>query len=203
MDFEILAKSLIEQYGLISIFLIVMLEYANFPLPSEVVLPFIGIMVSKGNIDFGLALTISIIGGIVGSTINYLLGLYFGKPILKYMMKKYPKTRYSIKSSMWWMNKYGKISVMLARVVPVARTIISIPAGINKMNINIFVLYSTIGISLWNTVLIFLGYILGDNLSNIAYLIKNYSLIVGIVLVSVIVIIYSKKRKKIDTSCRK
>lgn len=203
MDFEILAKSLIEQYGLISIFLIVMLEYANFPLPSEVVLPFIGIMVSKGNIDFGLALTISIIGGIVGSTINYLLGLYFGKPILKYMMKKYPKTRYSIKSSMWWMNKYGKISVMLARVVPVARTIISIPAGINKMNINIFVLYSTIGISLWNTVLIFLGYILGDNLSNIAYLIKNYSLIVGIVLASVIVIIYSKKRKKIDTSFRK
>lgn len=203
MEFEILAKSLIEQYGLISIFLIVMLEYANFPLPSEVVLPFIGIMVSKGNIDFGLALTISIIGGIVGSTINYLLGLYFGKPILKYMMKKYPKTRYSIKSSMWWMNKYGKISVVLARVVPVARTIISIPAGINKMNINIFVLYSTIGISLWNTVLIFLGYILGDNLPNIAYLIKNYSLIVGIVLASVIVIIYSKKRKKIDTSFRK
>ena len=203
MEFEILAKSLIEQYGLISIFLIVMLEYANFPLPSEVVLPFIGIMVSKGNIDFGLALTISIIGGIVGSTINYLLGLYFGKPILKYMMKKYPKTRYSIKSYMWWMNKYGKISVMLARVIPVARTIISIPAGINKMNINIFVLYSTIGISLWNTILIFLGYILGDNLSNIAYLIKNYSLIVGIVLVSVIVIIYSKKRKKIGTSCRK
>lgn len=203
MEFEILAKSLIEQYGLISIFLIVMLEYANFPLPSEVVLPFIGIMVSKGNIDFGLALTISIIGGIVGSTINYLLGLYFGKPILKYMMKKYPKTRYSIKSSMGWMNKYGKISVMLARGIPVARTIISIPAGINKMNINIFVLYSTIGISLWNTILIFLGYILGDNLSNIAYLIKNYSLIVGIVLVSVIVIIYSKKRKKIGTSCRK
>lgn len=203
MEFEILAKSLIEQYGLISIFLIVMLEYANFPLPSEVVLPFIGIMVSKGNIDFGLALIISIIGGIVGSTINYLLGLYFGKPILKYMMKKYPKTRYSIKSSMWWMNKYGKISVMLARVIPVARTIISIPAGINKMNINIFVLYSTIGISLWNTILIFLGYILGDNLSNIAYLIKNYSLIVGIVLVSAIVIIYSKKRKNIGTSCRK
>ena len=119
MEFEILAKSLIEQYGLISIFLIVMLENtANFPLPSEVVLPFIGIMVSKGNIDFGLALTISIIGGIVGSTINYLLGLYFGKPILKYMMKKYPKQEYSIKSSMWWMNKYGKISVMLARVIP-------------------------------------------------------------------------------------
>ena len=89
MDFNIIAKDLIQQYGLISIFLVVLLEYANFPLPSEVVLPFIGIMVAGGNINFILALIVSIIGGIVGSIINYLLGLYFGKPILKYMVKKY------------------------------------------------------------------------------------------------------------------
>ena len=141
MNFDILAKNLIEQYGLISIFLVVMLEYANFPLPSEVVLPFIGIMVAKGNVNFALALLVSIIGGVIGSITNYLLGLYFGKPIFKYMIRKFPNTRSSIKTSMWWMNKYGKLSVMLTRVVPVARTIISIPAGINKMNINIFVLY--------------------------------------------------------------
>lgn len=198
MDFNILAESLIEQYGLISIFIVVMLEYANFPLPSEVVLPFIGIMVARGNINFASALMVSVAGGIVGSITNYLLGLYFGKPLLKYMMKKYPKTQTSIRSSMWWMDKYGKISVMLARVVPVARTVISIPAGINKMNIGIFILYSTIGISIWNTILIFLGYILGDNLSLIAYMVKNYSLIVGILLAVAIVIFYSKKRKKIN-----
>lgn len=195
MDFNIIAKDLIQQYGLISIFLVVLLEYANFPLPSEVVLPFIGIMVAGGNINFILALIVSIIGGIVGSIINYLLGLYFGKPMLKYMVKKYPKIKPSIDSSVWWMNKYGKISVMLARVVPVARTVISIPAGINKMNINIFILYSTIGISLWNALLIFLGYILGDNLSQIAYILKNYSVIVAIIL-AIVVIFYIIKIKK-------
>ncbi|MEW9079273.1 DedA family protein [Terrisporobacter glycolicus] len=196
MDFNILAENLIEQYGLISIFLVVMLEYANFPLPSEIVLPFIGIMVARGNINFALALMVSVFGGIVGSITNYLIGLYFGKPLLKYMMKKYPKTQPSIRSSMWWMNKYGKISVMIARVVPVARTVISIPAGINKMNISIFILYSTIGISVWNTILIYLGYVFGDNLSLIAYMVKNYSLIVGILLVIVVVIFYRKKKEK-------
>ena len=196
MDFNILAKNLMEQYGLISIFLVIMLEYANFPLPSEIVLPFVGIMIAKGNINFVLALIISILGGIVGSITNYLLGLYFGKPLLKYIVKKYPKIQTSIKSSMWYMNKYGKMSVMLARVVPVARTVISIPAGIGKMNINIFILYSTIGISVWNTLLIFLGYILGDNLSQITYIVKNYSLIVGIVLAVVLAIFCSKKIRK-------
>ena len=195
MDFNILAENLIEQYGLISIFLVVMLEYANLPLPSEIVLPFIGIMVARGNINFALALMVSVFGGMVGSITNYLIGLYFGKPLLKYMMKKYPKTQPSIRSSMWWMNKYGKISVMIARVVPVARTVISIPAGINKMNIGMFILYSTIGISVWNTILIFLGYIFGDNLSLIAYMVKNYSLIVGTLLAIVIVIFYRKKKK--------
>ena len=192
MNFNILAQNFIEQYGLISIFLVVMLEYANFPLPSEIVLPFVGLMIAQGNINFSLAVIVSILGGIIGCITNYLIGLYFGKPVLKYMIKKYPKTQNSIKTSMWWINKYGKISVMLARVVPVARTVISIPAGIGKMNLSIFVLYSTIGISIWNMVLIYLGYILGNNLTEIVNIIKNYSLIVVLLLVAGI-LIYSKK----------
>ena len=193
MDFNIIAKELIEQYGLISTFFVVMLEYANFPLPSEVVLPFVGIMVAKGNISFASALIVSIIGGIVGSITNYLLGLYFGKPLLKYLVKKYSKMQSSIDASMWWMNKYGKISVMISRVVPIARTVISIPAGINKMNLNVFVLYSTIGIALWNSVLIFLGDIIGDNLSQIGYILKNYSLGIGAIVVIAGIVFYIKK----------
>ena len=198
MDFSIVAENLIEDYGMISIFLVVLLEYANFPLPSEVVLPFIGIMAASGNMNFALALVISVFGGIVGSITNYLLGLYFGKPILKYMSKKYPRTQPSFKASMWWMNKYGKMSVMLARMVPVARTIISIPAGINKMNINIFILYSTIGISLWNTILISLGYVLGDNLTLITKIVKDYSLVVGLLVVIAMIIFYIRKRKNVN-----
>ncbi len=196
MDFNTLVKHFIEQYGLISLFLIVMFEYANFPLPSEIVLPFLGIMIAEGNINFVLALIISILGGIVGSITNYFLGFYFGKPLLKYLIKKYPKFKKSVNSSMSYIDKYGKLSVMVARVVPLARTVISIPAGIIKMNLLSFTVYSSIGIGIWNTVLIYLGYVLGDNLHMIGYLIKNYSLMLVLLLVIGIIWYFIKRKTK-------
>lgn len=196
MDINIFIQNFIENYGLLSIFVIVMLEYANLPLPSEVVLPFVGIMVAKGNISFALAITVSVFAGIIGSITNYLIGLYFGKPIIKYLLNKFPRTKSSVKSSIWHLNKYGKLSVMLARVIPLARTAISIPAGAIKMNILTFILYSSIGIGVWNFILIYLGYILGDNLQKIAYIVKNYSIIVAILSIVIGYIYYIKKRRK-------
>ncbi|MGX4599716.1 DedA family protein [Faecalimicrobium sp. JNUCC 81] len=196
MDINILVQNFIEEYGLISIFIIVMLEYANLPLPSEVVLPFVGIMVSKGNIGFEIAVIISIIGGLVGSITNYLLGLYFGKSVIKYLLENHPKTKESIKSSTWWIKKYGKLSVMLARVVPLARTFISIPAGMTKMNIGSFLLYSSIGISIWNIVLIYLGYVLGGNLHQITHIMKNYSIIMIILMAIGIATYYMVKKNR-------
>lgn len=196
MDINNFIQNFIEQYGIISIFLIVMLEYANFPLPSEVVLPFVGIMVAKGNIDFTLSIIVSILAGVLGSITNYFIGFYFGKPIIKYLLDKYPRTKNSVKSSMWWLNKYGKLSVMFARIIPLARTFISIPAGITKMNMFIFILYSSIGIGIWNFVLIYLGYILGGNLQKISYIMKNYAIIIGLILLTICIIYYIKKIKK-------
>ncbi len=196
MDINNFIQNFIEHYGIISIFLIVMLEYANFPLPSEVVLPFVGIMVAKGNIDFTLSIVVSILAGVLGSITNYFIGFYFGKPIIKYLLDKYPRTKNSVKSSMWWLNKYGKLSVMFARIIPLARTFISIPAGITKMNMFIFILYSSIGIGIWNFVLIYLGYILGGNLQKISYIMKNYAIIIGLILLTICIIYYIKKIKK-------
>lgn len=196
MNLNVIAANFIEQYGLISIFLIVMLEYANFPLPSEIVLPLVGVMIAKGNVSFIVALVVSIIGGLVGSIINYIIGLYFGKPVLKCIANKYPKMQKSVSSSMWWLDRYGKLSVMLARVVPVARTVISIPAGMGRMKLSVFTFYSCIGIAVWNTVLIYLGYILGDNLAHITYVMKNYSLIVVLVIGIALIGYYIKRSKK-------
>lgn len=198
MDINIIIQNFIEHYGLLSIFLIIMLEYANIPLPSEVVLPFVGIMVAKGNISFISAITVSVLAGIIGSITNYLIGLYFGKPVIKYLLNKFPRTKRSVKSSTLYLNKYGKLSVMFARVIPLARTFISIPAGAIKMNIFIFILYSSIGIGVWNFILINLGYILGDNLEKITYIMKNYSIIVAILLVVMGVIYYIIKKTRRD-----
>ncbi|SCH93664.1 MULTISPECIES: DedA family protein [unclassified Romboutsia] len=201
MDINTLVINFMNQYGLISIFIIITLEYANFPLPSEVVLPLVGIMISKGDFNFLVVLIISILAGITGSITNYLIGLKFGKSLMKYLLKKYPKIKKSMNVSVWWLNKYGKVSVMISRVIPVARTFISIPAGINKMNMYSFICYSSIGIGVWNSGLIGLGYILGDNLSEIGYIMKNYSILIFILILIIIVTLFLRKDRYIKNNC--
>lgn len=196
MDLNTWIQNFIEQYGLISIFIIVMLEYANLPLPSEIVLPFVGFVVLKGNIGFLSAIMVSIVGGILGSITNYYIGYYFGTPLIKLIVKKYPKTEKSAKKSSEWLREYGKISVMITRVVPLARTFISIPAGISKMNLCIFIMYSAIGIGIWNFILISLGYFVGDNLSLIAKILKQYSVFVAITGIILVGFYLYKMRKR-------
>lgn len=195
MDLNTCIQNFIEQYGLVSIFIIVMLEYANLPLPSEIVLPFVGYVVLKGNIGFFSAIMASIVGGLLGSITNYYIGYYFGTPLIKYIVKKYPKTEKSAIKSSEWLRKYGKISVMVTRVVPLARTFISIPAGISKMNLPIFILYSAIGIGIWNFFLISLGYLVGDNLSLIIKILNQYSISVAII-GTILIGFYLYKMKK-------
>lgn len=194
MDINSIIQNIIEQYGLISIFIIIMLEYANFPLPSEVILTIVGFITAKSNMNFLSVLLVSVLGGIIGSITNYFIGLYFGKPVIKYLLEKHPKTKKSIKTSMTYLKKYDKLSVMLSRAIPLARTFISIPAGMSKMNITYFILYSSIGITFWNFILIYLGYILGDNIERVMLIMKNYSLLVFAILTLSIIIYYVKRK---------
>lgn len=196
MEVKLLIEEFIKNYGLLSVFIIVMLEYANLPLPSEIVLPVVGIFAFEYNIDFIQVLVVSVLGGILGSVINYYLGLKLGKPFIETLATKFPKTKKSIKSSYLWIKKYDKPSIMLSRLVPVARTFISIVAGVVKMNIIAFIIYSTIGISIWNLLLISAGYLLGDNLNIITVMLKKYSIIVGILVVLVMIFYYMKSKTK-------
>ncbi len=195
MTLELLIENFILDYGLFSIFLIVALEYANLPLPSEIVLPFAGIIAFEYNMNLNLVIIVSILGGIVGSLTNYYLGYRLGNPLLYKLKTKYPKTRSAIKESNKWMDKYNKASVMLSRLVPLARTFISIVAGVNKMNIYTFTIYSTIGISIWNIFLILIGYLVGDNMDTISQILSTYSkgIIILMLIGFVVLIIINKK----------
>ena len=196
MELSSLIEEFIRSYGPISIFLIVALEYANVPLPSEVILPLVGILALKFNMNLFMVILISVLGGVFGSIINYYLGYKFGNPLLYFLKSKYPKTKKAIKESYRCMTKYDKASVMLSRLVPVARTLISIVAGVTRMNVVLFTLYSAIGITVWNTFLISMGYIVGDNMDLIAKILRNYSITIAIMLAIVCVVgfvIYVKK----------
>lgn len=195
MELSVFLENFIRDYGLISIFVIVALEYANAPLPSEIVLPFAGILSLKFGMNLASVIFISILGGILGSIINYYLGYKLGNPLIDFLKRKYPKTKKSIKASYKWITKYDKISVMISRLVPLARTFISIVAGVIKMNIVVFLLYSTIGIGIWNTILIGMGYILGNNMILIENILSKYSILIGVIVA--IIFVYLIKKNKI------
>ena len=196
MDIQVLIKEFILNYGLISIFIIVALEYANFPLPSEIVLPFVGIISHQYDISLALAILVSITGGIFGSLINYFIGYRYGNPLVFKLKEKFPKSKKAIKESYRWMDKYENMSVMYSRLIPLARTVISLVAGVTKMDIRKFIIFSTVGITIWNTVLIMLGYIVGDNMHKIESILGSYSkLIIVIILLTTVVFLVSKKKK--------
>lgn len=198
MELSLLIEEFIKSYGLISIFIIVALEYANAPLPSELVLPLVGMLALKFNMNLAIVIIVSTLGGLIGSVINYYLGFKLGEPLLAFVKTKYPKTKKSIKASYRWISKYNKASVMLSRLVPLARTFISIVAGVTRMSILSFVIYSGLGIFVWNTALIVGGYIIGDNMALITSILKHYSkvmIILGLI-VGVVYLKMAKNKKK-------
>ena len=199
-------QEFLQQYGYLCIFILVLLEYANAPLPSELVLPLIGFLITDGYMKFIPALLVSVIAGVLGSLINYMIGRYFSEWTTSTLMHKHKKIETALNESMKWIEKYGSLSVMLSRVIPLIRTIIAIPAGLVKMPIRKYILFSSVGIGIWNAALISLGILFAGNIDKIAVILSNYSslMIVAIILVVLIIILKKiRKRKNIDKQIKK
>ena len=155
--------NLINEYGLLAMFFIILLEYACFPVSSEIVLPFSGAMASIQNIDFFLILPVSIVAGLIGTSICYTIGRYGGGPLLDKLMRRFPKTEKGIQSSYDRFEKYGTFAVCLGRMIPLCRTYIAFIAGAAKQNFLTYLCSSFFGITIWNTILIGLGYFFREN----------------------------------------
>lgn len=150
------------RYGLIFVFLIIFLEYLNFPgLGAAIIMPAIGIAISKAGINFFIALGISVIAGELASYVLFAISYWFGKPILTKVYNKFPKSRKSIDKVCVYIENYGDKGVLITRLIPAVRTLIPIVAGMFRMNIVKFSIYSIIGITIWNSVLMYAGYACG------------------------------------------
>lgn len=151
------------QYGAIAIFVIVLLEYLNLPgFPAGIIMPLAGVMAAKGNIHFFWVMVITVTAGLTGSLILYALGWKGGTIFLNAYTKKFPKQKETIEKNLEWIRKKGFAGVFIAKLIPMIRTIVSIPAGVLKMNLGKYVLSSTLGIFIWNLVFVGAGYVLGD-----------------------------------------
>jgi len=192
---------LINEYGLIAMFLIIMLEYACFPVSSEIVLPFSGAVASINHTNFFVILLLSIIAGLIGTGLCYTVGWFGGGAIINAITRKFPKSKKGIDLAYEKFNTHGAATVCIGRVIPLIRTYIALIAGASKLNPVTYFSASARGITVWNTLLIGLGYILRENYKNVGEYYNRYKhnlIPVVIVFAGIIIIniVLSKRKKK-------
>ncbi|WP_138268672.1 DedA family protein [Anaerofustis stercorihominis] len=192
--------SFIRDYGYIGIMILILVENIFPPIPSEVVLLFGGYMVVAAGLNPIVVIIFATIGAILGAVILYILGYMFKREKLRDLFSSrlgkilHLKPEY-IDLSYNWFLKFENKAVFICRCIPVARSLISIPAGLSRMEFSYFIILSTLGTLIWNTLLVFLGVILGDAWESFLPYFKSYSNIVWI-LIFAFIIIYILRYKK-------
>lgn len=162
MSIQVLTNYFIE-YGAFFIFLIVLLEYLNLPgFPAGVIMPLAGIWAVKGEIGFPMVMLLSVAAGLVGSWALYLLGRLGGTKVMEFYFRKFPKQQPVIEDKMQMLREKGCIGVFVSKLLPMVRTIISIPAGMVRMDFLKYTVSSVCGIFIWNLVFVGAGYFFGE-----------------------------------------
>jgi len=139
------------------------LESMIFPLPSELVMPFAGYLVATGKLNLYLVIIFSTLGSLIGSLLSYYAGKYLGNKFVLHFGRYLLLNEEHLNWTEYWFKKYGEKTIFVSRLIPVVRHLISIPAGVGKMNLFKFVFYTAIGAAIWNTFLLYTGIILQKN----------------------------------------
>ena len=155
--------AMVRQYGVMVIFIAIVLEYACFPLPSEILLPLAGVLCARCGIAWSVIYMLSIVAGLAGSSFCYGVGRMGGPALLKAVMRRIPRSQAGIEKGQAIFKRYDKRAVCLSRLVPVCRTYISFIAGAGGQHYRGFLAYSSLGIAVWNAILLTAGYALGDD----------------------------------------
>lgn len=161
------AISVIDQIGLVGAALIIALEVIVPPIPSEAILLLTGFNVALGTFSFIEALIATTLGALLGATLLYGVGYFFTEERLEAIVGKYGKyvglPLKDLKRTMDWFERHGGLLVLSGRMFPIIRSLVSIPAGLVKMGLAKFYLFSSLGIITWNTIWLTIGLTLGEN----------------------------------------
>lgn len=197
--------NIMNSYGYLGVFLLILIENIFPPIPSEVILLFGGFMTTYTSLNvLGMTMS-STLGSVLGALILYKIGNFFNKETLKRLIhtrlgKLLRINNSDIDSSFNYFQTKGEKTIFFCRFIPLIRSLISLPAGINKMNITKFTIYTTLGSLIWNIVLITLGHVVGSNWKSILKIFDLYSTyaVVIIFIISIVLIIkfYKKKLKE-------
>lgn len=191
----------ISELGYIGIFLLMALESSLVPVPSELVMPPAGYLVQKGEMNFFIVVLAGVLGSLAGAYANYFLAHKLGRPLLlkygKYALISEEKfTRIEI-----FFQSHGEVSTFIGRLLPVARHLISLPAGLAQMRHSRFIIYTTLGSAIWVTILTYLGYALGAN-EKLIYAYEKPILAGVVVFCAVVIVGYVQYQKRYNYSRR-
>ncbi len=190
---------LIQSSGYFGVFLLMTLESALVPIPSEITMPFAGYLVSTGVFSFIAVVLVGAFGNLVGSWIGYAIGYFLEETIVLNLIKKYGKfiliSTSEYDHSLKWFNKFGEKITFFSRILPAVRTFISLPAGLAKMNFWKFSIYTFLGSLVWSSVLTYVGLYLGSKWNSIGVYFHKFDLILAVLLVFAVLLYLNHKLK--------
>ena len=188
--------STVGTLGYTGIIVMMFLESSFFPFPSEVVMVPAGYLASQGEMSLALVIFFGILGAILGSLFNYWLAYKFGRIAILKFGKYFFMNENRLMKIEDYFYKHGHISTFIGRLIPGVRQYISLPAGLGKMDLRLFTIFTALGAGIWVIILVLLGYFIGQNQALIKEYLHLILAILSVVLV-LIVILYIKKIKKI------
>lgn len=155
--------SVISQMGYAGIILLMGIESACIPLPSEIILPFSGYLVFQGQMNLWLVSLAGALGSVLGSLLAYYLGFFGGRHLVERYGRYLLISKHDLAMADYWFDRYGDLTILFGRMLPVIRTFIALPAGIVRMDMKRFIIYTFVGSFLWCLALAELGFKLGQN----------------------------------------
>jgi membrane protein DedA with SNARE-associated domain len=190
-------ESLYERFGYVGVVIAMTIESCAIPLPSELILPYAGFLVSDpsqieplthGAWNFWIVVVAATIGNTIGSLIGYAIGAWGGRPFLERYGKYLLIRPHEIELAERFFDKYGSATAFFSRLLPIVRTFISFPAGVARMPIGRFIAYSTAGAFLWSMLLVYAGTVLGSKWVDIRHALQPFDLLIAVGVVAFVVI---------------
>lgn len=178
--------SVISSTGYFGVTILMALESAGVPVPSEVIMPFSGYLATTGRFTLWLATFWATVGNLLGSLALYLVGCYGGRRFMAKYGRYFLISEEGVDKAEGWFKKYGSPAIFLSRMLPIVRTYISLPAGLAKMNLPKFLIYTFFGSVPWNLALAYIGVYFGEHWQKIEVYFRKFDYVILIIIILVI-----------------
>lgn len=194
---------LIQTTGYVGVFVLMALESALIPIPSEITMPFAGFLASKGSLSFPLIVLSGALGNLIGSLIAYAVGFYLEENVIVNLIDRYGKfiliSKHEYLRSIHWFKKYGNGIAFFSRLLPAVRTFISLPAGLAEMNIYKFSIYTFLGSFIWSLFLTYIGFYLGEQWKTLEVYFRKFDILIVVIIIIAVALYIKHKLKRTKT----